>query len=259
MLATTEIERPGEHVYVSLDVVWHGAAGKFDARLGEISMDGCFIDSMGQEILGETIGFTVHLPSGIWVSLEGVVVYQEYPIGFEVRFKDLSKENQTLVAQVVAAHGGKGGQQFLFDELTQSSQQIVEPRRILVADDDPMTVEMVTTILESQGHKVVSASDGREAFSVLQTDTKFDAAIYDMMMPHLDGLGLIRYTTNDGRLKHIPVGMITAQTDPKIWNDSLTAGAKVFLPKPFTPPQILMMLNMLVLKSESGSLTQNRG
>jgi two-component system, chemotaxis family, chemotaxis protein CheY len=54
----------------------------------------------------------------------------------------------------------------------------------------------------------------------------------------------------DARLRHIPIGMITAEQDPKVWDDSVAAGASVFLPKPFTPPQIKMMLHMLVKKSE---------
>ena len=72
-----------------------------------------------------------------------------------------------------------------------------------------------------------------------------------MMMPHLDGLGLIRYAKTDSRLRHIPIGMITAEQDPKIWDDSVAAGASVFLPKPFTTPQVQLMLRMLVSKGDS--------
>jgi hypothetical protein len=79
----TESLKQNEQVYVSLDVVWHGSAGKFDARMGELSMDGCFIDSMGQEILGETVNFKVHLPEGPWITLQGEVVYQEYPVALK--------------------------------------------------------------------------------------------------------------------------------------------------------------------------------
>ena len=237
-----------EQVNVSLDVVWHGTAGKYDARMGEISLDGCFIDSKGQEILGETINFKVRLPSGIWVTLEGEVTAQEYPIGFEVRFTDLTTENRKLVLQVVAAHGGRQAQQILQEEAekpipVQTSQGA---RRILVADDEAMTLGMLTAIIQSQGYEVVSAADGREAFRILQKDDDFCAAVFDMMMPHLLGMDLIHYMKTDARLSHIPIGMITAEQDPKIWNESVAAGAKVFLPKPFSPPQIQMMLRMLV-------------
>ena len=237
-----------EQVNVSLDVVWQGGAGKYDARISEISLDGCFIDSMGQEVLGETINFKVRLPSGIWVNLEGKVVQQEYPIGFEVRFSGLNTETRKLVLEVVAAHGGRQAQQILKEEAEKPIpvQTPQASRRILVAEDEAMTLGMLTAIIEAQGYKVVSATDGREAFRILQQDSDFCAALFDMMMPHLLGMDLIHYMKTDQRLSHIPIGMITAEQDPKIWNESVAAGAKVFLPKPFSPPQIQMMLRMLI-------------
>ena len=244
--------KQNEQVNVSLDVVWQGGAGKFDARMGEISMDGCFIDSMGQEVLGEIISFNVRLPSGIWITLEGEVIYQEYPIGFEVRFTNLTPENRRLITEAVAAHGGRQAQQILRKEEEEKNVPVQVPqgsRRILVADDEAMTLRMLTVILEAQNYDVVSAPDGREAFRILQQDADFGAAIFDMMMPHLLGMDLIHYMKTDDRLRHIPVGMITAEQDPKIWDDSVAAGAKVFLPKPFNPPQIQMMLRMLTSKN----------
>ncbi|MEJ7622917.1 MAG: response regulator [Pyrinomonadaceae bacterium] len=239
--------KQNEQVHVSLDVVWQGAAGKYDARMGEISMDGCFIDSMGQEILGETISFNARLPSGIWVSLEGKVVYQEYPIGFEVRFTDLSPENRKLVAEVVAAHGGRVAEKILREEIAviPATRDSPKSKRILVAEDEAMTLRMLTVIIEEQAYEVVSAADGREAFRILQHDADFCAAVFDMNMPHLLGMDLIHFMKTDDRLRDIPIGMITAEQDPKIWDDSVAAGAKVFLPKPFSPPQIQMMLRML--------------
>lgn len=239
-----------EQVNVSLDVVWHGRSGKYDARLSEISLEGCFIASMGQETLGETINFKVHLPSGPWITLEGEVIHQEYPIGFEVRFNNLAEVNRRLLVQVIAAHGGKQAQQILKEQTAQAPAQVPRTgkRRVLVADDDAMTLRMVTVIAETQGYEVVSAADGREAFRILQQDTDFSAAIFDMMMPHLHGMDLIHYMKTDARLSHIPIGMITAEQDPKIWDESVAAGADVFLPKPFTPPQVQMILRMLVNK-----------
>ena len=240
--------KPIEHVNVSLDVVWHGAAGKFDSRISEVSLEGCFIDSMGQENIGETINFNVRLPEGCWVTLAGEVVYQEYPIGFELRFVDLDDENRNLLLPVIAANGGKQARQILDEIADNASTQVPtqENRRVLVADDDAMTLRMLTVIVENQGYEVVTASDGREAFRILQHDAYFVAAIFDMSMPHLDGMDLIHYMKTDDRLSHIPIGMVTAEQDPKVWDDSVAAGASVFLPKPFTPPQVEMILRMLV-------------
>lgn len=248
-----------EQVTVSLDVVWHGESGKYDARMSEISMDGCFIDSMGQEVLGESIDFKVRLPSGIWVTLEGDVIAQEYPIGFEVRFNNLDEDNRRLLIEVVAAHGGKQAQQFVREEREKAVGAFIRlsSPRILVAEDDEMTLEIIKAIVETAGYEVVCAADGREAFRVLQQDADFCAAIFDMTMPHLNGIDLIQYMKTDDRLRSIPIGMITAEQDPKIWDDSVAAGASVFLPEPFSPPQIQMMLRILVKKAEPQLPPQN--
>ena len=248
----SDISKQSEPVNVSLDVVWQGTAGKFDARLSEISMEGCFIDSLGQEVIGEIINFRVHLPTGPWITLQGQVINQEYPVGFELRFTQISEENRRLLLQVIAAHGGKQAQEILKTEGERevAAQTPHNSLRVLVADDDAMILEIVKAVVEAQGYSVVTVQDGRQAFRVLQADADFSAAIFDMKMPHLDGLDLIQYMKMNNRLRDIPIGMITAQQDPKVWDESVAAGASVFLPKPFTPPQIQMMLRVLINKGK---------
>jgi len=249
----SELQRQNNPVAVSLDVVWQGSSGKQDARMSEISMDGCFIDSRVQgRGLGDIVEFKVHLPGGPWVSLQGELVNEDYPMGFGLRFTHLTAADQSLLAQVVVAHGGEPpAQQILMPEEAAivSAQNPEQRYRVLMADDDALTLRMVTAIIESQGYQVVAVQDGREALGILQQDAEFCAAIFDMMMPHVQGLDLILYMKRDQRLQSIPVGMITAEQDPKIWDDSVAAGVSVFLPKPFTPPQVQMMLRMLVSKS----------
>lgn len=240
-------------VTVSLDVVWQGSAGKQDARMSEISMEGCFIDSRVQgRALGDTVDFKVHVPSGPWVSLQGELVNEDYPIGFGLRFTGLTEGDKRLLAQVVVAHGGDPGGQYLATGEGEKQIPALIPeqrRRVLIADDDALTLRMVTAIVETEGYRAVSVSDGQQALESLQQDPTFSAAIFDMMMPHLQGLDLILYMKADERLRRIPVGMITAEQDPKIWDESVAAGACVFLPKPFTPPQVQMMLRMLASKT----------
>ena len=122
-------------------------------------------------------------------------------------------------------------------------------RRILVADDDPVMRLLVTSVIRKNGYEVVVAEDGREAIRVLQKDANFVAAIFDMMMPHLEGLEIIRYMRTEKRLMRIPVMMITSERDYRLMRDSFGAGASVFLPKPFTTLQLEAMLKMLVGKS----------
>lgn len=123
--------------------------------------------------------------------------------------------------------------------------------RVLVADDDPAILRLVTTILEKEGLAVVGARDGREAYKALQDDANFTAAVFDVVMPHISGPELVRYMRTEKRFNNIPVMMMTAEQDPKLSSDSFAAGAVVFLPKPFTTVQLQTMLRMLVGKARS--------
>ena len=121
--------------------------------------------------------------------------------------------------------------------------------RILVADDDPAILRLVSTILEKEGFDVVTARDGREAYKSLQADPDFTAAVFDVVMPHISGPELVRQMRTEKRFMRIPVMMMTAEQDPKLSSDSFAAGAVVFLPKPFTTAQLQTMLRMLVSKA----------
>jgi CheY-like chemotaxis protein len=121
-------------------------------------------------------------------------------------------------------------------------------QRILVADDDPAILRLVTAIVEKEGYRVVPARDGREAYKILQSDAEFIAGIFDVVMPHIQGPELVRYMKTEKRLMRIPVMMMTAEQNPKLSSDSFSAGAVVFLPKPFTTAQLQIMLRMLISK-----------
>jgi len=118
--------------------------------------------------------------------------------------------------------------------------------RVLVADDDPAILRLVTTILEKEGFTVVGARDGKEAYKALQEHSDITAAVFDVVMPHIPGPELVRYMRTEKRFNNIPVMMMTAEQDPKLSRDSFAAGAVVFLPKPFTTAQLQTMLRMLI-------------
>ena len=123
--------------------------------------------------------------------------------------------------------------------------------RVLVADDDPAILRLVTTILEKEGFAVVGVRDGREAYKALQDNANFTAAVLDVVMPHIQGPELVRFMRTENRYNKIPVMMMTAEQDPKLSTESFAAGAVVFLPKPFTTAQLQTMLRMLVSKARS--------
>ncbi len=116
----------------------------------------------------------------------------------------------------------------------------------------------MTTIVKRAGYTPVVVNDGREAIRILQADANFKAAIFDMMMPHIEGIEIIRHMRTEKRLMRIPAMMITSEQDYKLMANSFEAGATVFLPKPFTTAQLQTMLGMLLSKSDEGkkSLTK---
>jgi CheY-like chemotaxis protein len=132
-----------------------------------------------------------------------------------------------------------------------SGPETQEKRKILIADDDPAILRLVSAILEKEGFAVTSVTDGREAYRILQNDATFTGAIFDVVMPHISGPELVRYMKTEKRLMKIPVMMMTAEQDPKLSSDSFAAGAVVFLPKPFTTAQLQTMLQMLIGKAAS--------
>ena len=87
-------KRKQPRVPVSLDVLWESAMGKSEARTSDISLAGCFIDTIVKVAVGETISFKLRLPSGEWIQLQGEVKYELPRLGFGVRFKGLSDLSQ---------------------------------------------------------------------------------------------------------------------------------------------------------------------
>lgn len=131
------------------------------------------------------------------------------------------------------------------------AEQTPSSRKILVADDDPAILRLVSAIVEKEGYTVVAARDGREAYKHLQ-DADFAACVFDVMMPHIQGPELVRFMKTEKRLMKIPVMMMTAEQNPKLSSDSFAAGAVVFLPKPFTTSQLQVMLRMLMARATGG-------
>jgi len=121
--------------------------------------------------------------------------------------------------------------------------------RILVADDDPAILRLVKAIVEKEGYTVITARDGKEAYKVLQSGEPFAAAIFDVVMPYIQGTELVRYMQSEKRLMRIPVIMMTAEQNSRLSSDSFAAGAVAFLPKPFTNAQLQTMLRMFIRQS----------
>ncbi len=129
-----------------------------------------------------------------------------------------------------------------------SEEKITGKSQVLIADDDPAILRLVKAIVEKEGFKAITVRDGREAFKILNDGEPFVAAVFDVVMPYIQGTELVRHMQSEKRLMKIPVIMMTAEQNPRLSSDSFSAGAVAFLPKPFTAVQMQLMLRMFVKK-----------
>jgi DNA-binding NtrC family response regulator len=124
----------------------------------------------------------------------------------------------------------------------------LESNRVLIADDDPVLLDIVQTLVESEGYEAVTAHDGRDAYRILHKDADFRAIILDMVMPHLEGPDLLYQMQTEKRLSRIPVIIMSSSDDLKLLAKGFGAGAAAFVAKPFTPDQMRNVLRLLTLK-----------
>jgi adenylate cyclase len=105
------------------------------------------------------------------------------------------------------------------------------PPRILIADDQPMNVDILQTRLAVHGYELLTAADGEEALGVARAQLP-DLILLDIMMPKMDGLEVCRLLKGDAALPFMPIIMVTAKADTKDIVAGLEAGADEYLTKP---------------------------
>ena len=105
------------------------------------------------------------------------------------------------------------------------------PPRILIADDNPMNVDILQKRLAVQGYEILTAADGEEALAAAR-DYQPDLILLDVMMPKMDGIEVCRQLKADPAAPFIPVVMVTAKADTKDIVAGLEAGGDEYLTKP---------------------------
>jgi class 3 adenylate cyclase/CheY-like chemotaxis protein len=117
-----------------------------------------------------------------------------------------------------------------------------EQASVLVVDDDPVTRLMLTGSLERNGHKVTTAEDGAQALDLVRSEG-FDVVLLDVMMPALDGYGVLERLKGDPELRHIPVVMVTSVDDVESAVRCIELGADDYLSKPIDPVLLTARVN----------------
>ncbi|TLF82668.1 response regulator transcription factor [Nocardia cyriacigeorgica] len=118
--------------------------------------------------------------------------------------------------------------------------------RVLVVDDEPMIVELLDVSLRFQGFEVATAADGAQALDLART-FRPQALIVDVMMPGMDGFGLLRRLRADGF--DAPVLFLTARDDVHDKVTGLTLGADDYVTKPFSLEEVVARLRVILRRA----------
>jgi CheY-like chemotaxis protein len=121
------------------------------------------------------------------------------------------------------------------------------PLRILLAEDDEFSAQLMDKLLGRRGHRVRLASNGQEALA-LAGQGAFDLMLLDMHMPELDGIEVVRRIRERERVtrEHLPVIALTARSRKEDRERCLAAGVDDFLTKPVSAADLLATIDRLV-------------
>ncbi|MCF7873333.1 MAG: response regulator [Candidatus Omnitrophica bacterium] len=117
-------------------------------------------------------------------------------------------------------------------------------KKILIADDEPDFVELISMRLEVNGYDVVSAKDGQEAIDKTKSE-KPDLLILDLMMPKVDGFEVCRMLKFDDNFKDLPIIVLSALDQQQDREKAVEAGADEYFIKPFDLSLLLTKIQEL--------------
>ncbi|QTD40282.1 response regulator transcription factor [Sporosarcina sp. Te-1] len=118
--------------------------------------------------------------------------------------------------------------------------------KILVVDDDPNILELVTINLTQAGYEVRKASNGLEALEAVSEEMP-DLAVVDVMMPGMDGYSLTRKLRAEA---DVPVLLLTAKGELEDKEKGFLAGSDDYVVKPFEPKELLFRINAILRRYE---------
>jgi two-component system response regulator MprA len=128
----------------------------------------------------------------------------------------------------------------------------MDTRKVLIAEDDSSVRKAVQRVLELENYQVTAVNDGKAALEAL-TQSHFDLAVLDVMMPFADGLTVCKEARHRGI--DLPILLLTARVEIGDRVAGLDAGADDYLVKPFVVDELLARCRALLRRSAATSST----
>lgn len=126
-------------------------------------------------------------------------------------------------------------------------------KKVLVVDDEPSILTLLTFNLEKEGYQVTTAEDGLKGFEFALSD-QFDFIILDVMLPGMDGLEITKSLRREK--VDTPILILTARDDQVDKIIGLEIGADDYLTKPFSPREVLARMKAIFRRSKSTSANE---
>ncbi|EOQ87873.1 response regulator receiver domain protein [Leptospira yanagawae serovar Saopaulo str. Sao Paulo = ATCC 700523] len=117
--------------------------------------------------------------------------------------------------------------------------------KILTVDDAPAVLKILNLVLTTEGHEVVSASNGMEALEKIE-NSKFDIGIFDVNMPGMTGIELTEKALKTENGKTMKIVMLTTESSDEMKNKGKAAGAVGWLVKPFANESLTKLITQLI-------------
>jgi len=115
----------------------------------------------------------------------------------------------------------------------------MDNKTILVVDDEPFILRSLTFILKKEGYTVYSATNGKEAMSLIEKVGKPDLMFLDVMMPKMNGFEVCQLIKKDPKYKDIYIILLTARGQESDKDKGLALGADDYITKPFSPSKLI--------------------
>lgn len=120
--------------------------------------------------------------------------------------------------------------------------------KILVVDDEPHIVQLITFNLEKNGYKVISANNGADGLKMAKVELP-QLVLLDLMLPELDGYDVCREIRRDNNICNMPVIMITAKSEELDKILGLELGADDYITKPFSVRELVARVKAVLRRT----------
>ncbi len=117
-----------------------------------------------------------------------------------------------------------------------------EKPTLFLAEDEEGTVILLKFILARGGYTVVHAADGQQAHTMIDQMPPPALVLLDIMLPYLNGLQLLAHIRQKAEWQHVPIIMLTADSNERDIQQALAAGASDYMVKPFNPRELTARL-----------------